>query len=123
LDTDAGVDLERCAEIAVALRDALCGATEKSLQELGNDYEIEVGSPGVGSALRHPRQYRANIGRTLRLTTTENQTFEGKIVHADETGVTLEVKTSAKKPAARLRFDAERIAQAKVTLHFNDVVK
>lgn len=120
LDTDDGVDLERCGEIVVGLREALCAAPDDELRKIGFDYEIEVGSPGVGSALRNPRQYRANVGRTLRLTTVESETVEGKIVDADDAGLTLEVRPTKKNPGARRRFGPENIAQAKIIVTFND---
>ncbi len=120
LDTDDGVDLERCGEIVVGLREALCAASDEELRKIGFDYEIEVGSPGVGSALRHPRQYRANIGRILRLTTVENETVEGKIVGADDSGLTLEVKATKKSPGAQRSFKPENILQAKIIVTFHD---
>jgi ribosome maturation factor RimP len=120
LDTDEGVDLERCGEVVAALREALCAAPDPELQKIGTDYEIEVGSPGVGNPLRHPRQYRANIGRTVRLLTVDNETVEGKIVEADDQGLTVELKATKKRAGLRRTFEAQRIAQAKIIVSFND---
>ena len=54
------------------------------------EYVLEVSSPGVDRPLREPRHWRRNVGRLVEVPVGD-QKVTGRVVDADESGVTLEV--------------------------------
>lgn len=83
IDGDDGVGFEVCSKISRHIESIL-----DETQALGEDYVLEVSSPGVGSVLKLPRQYKNNIGRLLEIK-LENEKVRGIIVGANEESVTL----------------------------------
>jgi ribosome maturation factor RimP len=82
VDRDGGIDLDAVAEVSRAVSDALDAA-----DSLGSSpYVLEVTSPGVDRPLTLPRHWRRNIGRLVQ---AGERT--GRIVAADDHGVTLDV--------------------------------
>jgi ribosome maturation factor RimP len=82
VDRDGGIDLDAVAEISRAVSDALDAA-----DSLGSSpYVLEVTSPGVDRPLTLPRHWRRNVGRLVRV-----GELTGRIIDADEHGVTLQV--------------------------------
>jgi ribosome maturation factor RimP len=59
LDGDNGVTLQDCIDISRAI--------EHNLDREEQDFSLEVASAGVSSPLKNIRQYRKNIGRTLKV--------------------------------------------------------
>lgn len=60
LDGDNGVVLQDCINISRAIRHKI-QASEKE-----HDFSLEVASAGVSSPLKLIRQYKKNIGRTIK---------------------------------------------------------
>ena len=81
LDGDHGVSLQDCIDISRAI--------EHNLDREEQDFSLEVASAGVSSPLKHLRQYKKNIGRTL-IVKTANETIEAKLVDASDESITLE---------------------------------
>jgi ribosome maturation factor RimP len=81
LDGDNGVSLQDCIDISRAI--------EHNLDREEQDFSLEVASAGVSSPLKHLRQYKKNVGRTL-IVKTSGQTIEAKLVKATDESITLE---------------------------------
>lgn len=62
IDTDAGIQLKECANFNRLLR---LNLEENWLP--GDNFSLEVGSPGVGTPLILWRQYKKNIGREIEV--------------------------------------------------------
>ncbi len=75
LDGDNGVNLQDCIDVSRAI--------EHNLDREEEDFSLEVASAGATSPLQLPRQYKKNVGRTLKVTTTA-----GDVIEADLTGTT-----------------------------------
>jgi ribosome maturation factor RimP len=88
VDADGGVSLDDIALASRELSLRLDGATEMGEQP----YTLEVSSPGVERPLTQPRHWRRATGRLVIAPLTGNgaDLTEGRIVGADESGVTLE---------------------------------
>ncbi|MFN7117708.1 MAG: ribosome assembly cofactor RimP [Saprospiraceae bacterium] len=85
IDSDSGVTFEKCQKISRYL--------EAHLDEgkwLGDDYTLEVSSPGISRPLKLPRQYRKNVGRTIEINTKAGTKKEGKLVDATDFAATVE---------------------------------
>lgn len=88
LDGDTGVNLQDCININKFLDSGLEG------EEV--EFSIEVASAGLSTPLKLVRQYKKNIGRTLKVKTITQGDLEGVVATADDEGVTL--SWSAREP-------------------------
>ena len=57
-----------------------------------DDYELEVGSAGIGQPFRILQQYINNIGNEVDVLTNAGKKQRGILTGADENGVTVEIK-------------------------------
>ena len=86
IDHADGVWIEDCADLSRFLQ-------EKLGDELG-DYELEVGSAGIGQPFKVVQQYRNHVGKDVEVLTKDGQKLQGilKEVAADDTQFTVTVK-------------------------------
>lgn len=85
VDADGAMDFARCQKISRFL--------EADLDEhkwLGEEYTLEVSSPGIGRPLKFVRQYVKNIGRTVEVLLTDGSIETGILRKADENGIAIE---------------------------------
>ena len=97
---------------------AKCIKNDENLISLfPNGFRLEVGTPGVGSELKHSFQYKKNVGRDIALKYLESdggsisQIF--KLIGSDESGVKVENKN------AELFIPYEKITSAKIKVSFD----
>lgn len=103
LDGDNGVQLQDCIDVSRVI--------ESNLDREEQDFALEVASAGVSSPLKLIRQYKKNIGRTLKVTTAQ-QTMEALLVDASEEEITLE--WSSREP--------KKIGKGKETVLHNEKI-
>lgn len=86
IDHADGVWIEDCADLSRFLQ-------EKLGEELG-DFELEVGSAGIGQPFKVVQQYRNHVGKDVEVLTKDGQKVQGvlKEVAADDTLFTVTVK-------------------------------
>ena len=119
LDGDTGVSVEDCIKVSRAI--------ENNLDREEEDFSLEVMSSGVSESLTMPRQFKKNIGRTLKVKVKEGSEVEGVISEADEKAVTLKWKTREPKPIGKGKVTVQKeailpyvdIVEAKVMVKFN----
>ena len=80
LDGDNGVNLQDCIDVSRAV--------ENNLDREEQDYSLEVASAGVSTPLKLVRQYKKNVGRTLKVKTA-TETIEAKLEAASDEAITL----------------------------------
>ena len=80
LDGDNGVTLQDCIDISRAI--------DHNLDREEVDSSIEVASGGVSAPLKLVRQYKKNIGRTLKVKTAE-EVITAELVDANDDCITL----------------------------------
>lgn len=117
LDGDDGVQLQDCIDISRAI--------ENNLDREVNDFSLEVASAGLSSPLKLVRQYKKNIGRTLKVKTGNDQ-IEALLIDANEDFITL--SWSAREPKKigkgketvekKLELPYSEIKEAIVTITF-----
>ncbi len=108
IDKDGGINLDEVAQISNQISEAL-----DSQDVLGEKpYTLEVGSPGIDKALTHPRHWRRNNGRLVKITFGSNSEV-GRIIESDEEKVSLEVKGKTRS----ILFD--KIDKAFIQIEFN----
>ena len=87
VDSDRGVSLDDAAAISRKLSAALDVAPV-----VGDfPYTLEVSSPGVDRPLTDPRHWRRAVGRLVEVTAADAGPISGRILAADDDGVTLDV--------------------------------
>lgn len=93
IDGDQGVVIGRLASI----NRSLYKKVEESGLFPGDDFSLEVSSPGVDEPLKMYRQYTKNKGRLAEVVLTDGRIVTGNLVEVGEDGVVLE-EQPAKKP-------------------------
>jgi len=87
VDADGGVSLDDAAEVSREIS-ALLDAADA----MGDvPYTLEVSSPGVDRPLTEPKHWRRAARRLVKVKVTGEGTVEGRILAADDDGVTLDV--------------------------------
>ena len=92
---EESVGIEDCQRVSQDLS-ALLDVEEDELGEpsLGQEYTLEVSSPGLDRPLRHEADYRRFVGRLAKLVTSEplngQSAFSGRLTGVEEGHVLLE---------------------------------
>ena len=99
-DADEGMSLEKCRSLSRTIENAIDEA-----QFLGDDYTLEVSSPGVDRPLKFPRQYTKHIGRTLEITLNDADAtqLEAKLNAADTEKITVSYNTERKEGKKKIK--------------------
>ena len=118
IDNADGVWIEDCAELSRYLQ-------EKLGDELG-DYELEVGSAGLGQPFKVEQQYMNHVGDQVEVLTAEGQKLVGTLKSVD--GRRFTVTTQEKRvPEGRKRpvkvdvdrdFSMDEVKSVKYVLNF-----
>lgn len=119
LDGDNGVTVEDCMLVSRAI--------EHNFDREEEDFSLEVMSSGVSEPLKIPRQFKKNLGRTLKVKIKEGVIIEGEITEVNEEAVTLQWKTREPKPVGKGKITVQKeaivpyneIVEAKVMIKFN----
>jgi ribosome maturation factor RimP len=96
IDRPGGVDLE------------LCAAVSQALEDIREQYSLEVSSPGLDRRLRKPAHFAGQLGRVVAVTMTEpvegRRNFRGVLAAAGDDSITLALEDggSATLPLASL---------------------
>jgi ribosome maturation factor RimP len=76
IDKADGMGIEECVEISRFINANLDREIE--------DYELEVSSPGLGSAFKVKEQYLKNIGRDVEVIMKDGIKYQGKLLNYTE---------------------------------------
>ena len=100
VDGDNGITIDDCANISRALGDIL--------ENILEDYTLEVTTPGADQPLKLSRQYTKHIGRNLKIELKDKAIVRGKLLAADAQGIAVEEEAKEKKAIKtiqKLTFD------------------
>lgn len=86
LDADTGMSLDKLIHYNRKLYRDL----EESVFFPGNDFSLEVSSPGLDEPLRLHRQYLKNVGRPVEVIRLDGVKNEGKLVTVSDTDIVIE---------------------------------
>ncbi|MGL4631056.1 MAG: ribosome maturation factor RimP [Leadbetterella sp.] len=111
VDTDAGIQIDECGKISWELGEILDDKVE-------DKYTLEVSSPGVDTSLKFPRQYKKNLGRTLKLTLEDGSELKGKILEATDISIILVPEAKKKQVLENKQIEYSTIKDAKVVISF-----
>lgn len=88
IDHKDGVWIEDCCELSRHI--------EAGLNRDEEDFELEVGSAGIGQPFKVLQQYVNSIGTDVELLTAEGKKMEGEMKDANEEGFTVVVREKQK---------------------------
>jgi ribosome maturation factor RimP len=118
LDRDSGLTVDDCKRVSRHVEHALDRETE--------DFSLEVSSPGLGRPLKVRRQYLRNVGRLVKVETTEGKIVEGKLEEAGESGITVLTEARIEVPGKKtkqkvelpVRLSFDEIKETKIVISF-----
>jgi ribosome maturation factor RimP len=116
VDGDNGVAISDCVAIS---RHVGFHLEEENVIEQA--YRLEVSSPGIDTPLKSFRQFQKNINRSLKIKIKGGTTKEGKLIHVEESSITIQenVKEKGKKAAIiETVMPFEEISEAIVLVSF-----
>lgn len=93
IDGSGAVDIDECISLTRAIESAFDRDEE--------DYELEVGSAGLTSPLKDPRQYAKHIGHDVEVLTADGRKLHGMLRAADPEGFTLLTERKVKPEGAK----------------------
>lgn len=101
VDSDEGVTIDEIVRISRHI--------EHNLDREEYDFSLNVATAGVGNHLVLPRQYKKNIGRSLKVTKIEGgKDLEGELVSADEEAIVLKWSVREPKPVGKGKHTVEK---------------
>jgi ribosome maturation factor RimP len=110
VDCDGGINLEKCHKISRAIEFYL-----DESKDFGENYILNVSSPGVGTPLKMHRQYKNNVGRNIEIKTATEK-IEGELKEVGETSVTVFYVEKKKEGKKNIKVDMER------PINFEDII-
>ena len=111
IDGDNGVTVNDCIAVSREI--------EHNLDREEIDFSLDVASAGVSEPLVEIRQYNKNVGRNLKVTTSEREVIEGKLAAADKDAITLQWKAREPKPIGKGKVTVSKEA----VLPYKDIVE
>lgn len=99
IDSKDGVSIENCITLSKHI--------ESQLDREVEDFELEVGSAGVTSPLRIPKQYEKNIGNEVEVLTKGGQKLTGFLKDCNDTSFTITITKLEKPEGAKRKIAVE----------------
>lgn len=93
VDGDNGVTIDDCTHISRELSKVL---DDTNLIE-DDQYVLEVTTPGLDQPLKLKRQFKKNVGRSLKVHLKDKSIIQGKLMAADHDKITLDQETGEGK--------------------------
>ena len=108
----------KISEMGGVAEEMLSKALESVQNRDAEDFSLEVLSAGVSEPLQLKRQFAKNLGRDLKVKTTEGK-LEGTLSKANEEGITLQWKEREPKPTGKGKVTVQKEA----VVPFKDIVE
>ncbi|MBQ9560128.1 MAG: ribosome assembly cofactor RimP [Bacteroidaceae bacterium] len=93
IDHAEGVWIEDCAELSRFI--------ESRLNRDEEDFELEVGSAGLGQPFQVKRQWEIHVGEPVETQTRDGHKYQGTLTEVTDDGFTMEVETRVKPEGAK----------------------
>ena len=112
IDGDKDVSADDCANVSREINSEL-----ENLPEAGNDYRLDVSSPGVDKPLKFLKQYPKHIKRNFEVlykSGEETRKISGKLIDVEKEDLTFLCKN-----IGEVKINFNNIKKAKVTVSFS----
>ncbi len=119
IDHADGVWIEDCVDLSRFI--------EARLNRDEEDYELEVGSAGIGQPFKIPRQYQIHVGDEVEVMTGEGKKLTGILKEAADDNFTVTIKEKVRPEGAKrpvmmdrdLTFGYDEVKYTKYLISFN----
>ena len=109
IDHQDGVWIDDCVELSKSIEAGLDRETE--------DFELEVGSAGIGQPFKVRRQYEIHVGDNVEVLTKEGKKLQGELKEAGDEGFVIGVMEKVKNEGDKRPHIEER----EYTFAYDDV--
>lgn len=109
IDHKEGVWIEDCCELSRFI--------ESKFDREEEDYELEVGSAGIGQPFKVVQQYINNIGNDIEFLTADGRKMEGVLTSADDNGFVVTVSQKQKVEGKK----RPQIVETEMPFGYNEV--
>lgn len=109
IDNDNGVCIDDCI--------ALSKKVESHFDREVEDFELEVGSAGIGSPFKIARQYKKNIGNEVEVLTKKGQKLSGILKASTDDAFVITISKMVKPEGAKKKIEVEE----DLSFNFDDV--
>lgn len=89
IDGDNGITIDDCIELSRHV--------EGHLNRDVEDFELNVASAGLDCPLKMVRQYKKNVGRSLKVETADGNTRQGELLDATDEKIVLKLDLTKKQ--------------------------
>ncbi|MBR4301705.1 MAG: ribosome assembly cofactor RimP [Bacteroidales bacterium] len=89
IDGDNGITIDDCIELSRHV--------EGHLNRDVEDFELNVASAGLDCPLKMVRQYKKNVGRSLKVETADGNTRQGELLEATDEKIVLKLDLTKKQ--------------------------
>ena len=118
IDHADGVWIEDCVQLSRFIEDHLSREEE--------DYELEVGSAGLGQPFKVPQQYMIFVGKEVEVLDTDGKKHKGVLKAVDGNDFTVTVREKVKKEGAKRpvmmdvdkHFEMDKVKYTKYLIKF-----
>ncbi|MCL4510173.1 MAG: hypothetical protein M1470_03805 [Bacteroidetes bacterium] len=115
-ETEKGITINQCADISREILPLI-----DSSEVLGDNFRLEVSSPGVGVPLIDRRQYKSNVGRLMSVKYrdgAEIKQAEGDLTELNEEKIVLSTGSFGKTEATSMELGFDSIIEARVKIRW-----
>jgi ribosome maturation factor RimP len=115
VDRPGGIGVDDCQMVS----DAVSTVLDRYEAQLPDSYSLEVSSPGAERDLRSEDEYRASLGRRVRLTLRQGAgetVVEGRLVSVGERELQLEARRSRSGRLVPIQVIRAEVAAARVVV-------
>jgi ribosome maturation factor RimP len=109
IDHKDGVWIEDCVDLSRFI--------ESRLSRDKEDYELEVGSAGIGQPFKVQQQYFNHIGKEVETLTNDGKKITGLLKEADEDKFTITVKVKEKVEGSK----RPKLVESDITYHYDEI--
>lgn len=109
IDHAEGVWIDDCVELSRFI--------ESKLDREEEDFELEVGSAGIGQPFKVLKQYQNHVGREVEVLTKEGKKMEGVLKEADAEKFVVTVQKKVKPEGAK----RPKLVDEDITFVYDDV--
>lgn len=109
IDHAEGVWIDDCVDLSRYI--------ESKLNREVEDYELEVGSAGIGQPFKVLQQYIIHIGKEVEVQDKDGKKWTGVLVDANESNFTITVQTKVKPEDAK----RPKLVEQNVTFTYDEI--
>ena len=109
IDHAEGVWIDDCVELSRYI--------ESKLNREEEDYELEVGSAGIGQPFKVLKQYLIHVGKDVEVMTKDGKKWTGVLADANEENFTLTVEVKVKPEGAK----RPKLAEQNITFTYDEI--